>query len=233
MIEQNKSQNLTVDEIYKYFLEMLKNKNKKKAVHYIYSLLQKEEINLKTLYSDILSRSLQDIASNQHEQQIPIWEEHYRTQVVRTILELSYLKAIQKGESEPSSLKSIVFCLEEEYHELGARIATDYLLSLGIDAEFIGANTPRREALDAISYFKPDWICISVTNHFHLHKLSDFIQEVQLLYPLNGINQATIIVGGYAINHSSQVKSQVPADFFVSTLDDLEKIKELHDETSL
>lgn len=124
-------------------------------------------------------------------------------------------------------------CLEEEHHELGARMSSDYLTLLGFDSFFIGANTPKNEIVNAIETLQPDVVCISVTNYFHLtrlHTLTDMLAKSDVGY----ISKASttdekvykLVVGGYAVHHSSNVASLVKADYLIDSFQDLVPVKE-------
>ncbi|WP_353893533.1 cobalamin-dependent protein [Proteinivorax hydrogeniformans] len=215
-----------LSQLYGEFNDALLRKDKQGAVDVIIDYLKSGDVCLERLYTDVFSSCLQGIASNHKTQKIPIWEEHFRTQVVRTCVELCYPCAVKQGEAKGLHGSAVSFCLEGEYHELGARIVTDFLISLGVDANFIGANTPRKEALDAVLAFRPNLVCISVTNYYHLHKLRDFIADVKEACLMQGVIPPIFVVGGYGVKYSSQVKDQILADYYIFSLKELKKVKE-------
>lgn len=209
------------DLIYSEFLKALQNYDRAKAIEVAQLALQNNQISIPDLYEKVLAPSLNQVASNTREQEIAIWEEHLYSGIVRSVVEsvFPYTQALWK----PIGKKAIVLCLEEEYHELGARMTLDYLTLLGFDGYFIGANTPKNEALSAINHFKPDLVCISVTNYFHLTRLHGFIDALKRS---NTEKSFKLLVGGYAIHHSSNVKDSLKADYYASTYKDLETVKE-------
>lgn len=221
---------MTKELIHSRFSKALENHNREEAVAIITDALENNQISIQTLYEEVLTQSLNSISSNRQEQSIPIWEEHLSSNIVRTVVELTLPYVYQQREqleanhTQPlNRKKAVVFCLEEEYHELGARMTTDFLTLLGFDAYFIGANTPKQEIFNAIKHFKPDLVCVSVTNYFHLTKLHRLIEELRTIEVLKHF---TFIVGGYAVHNSSDVKSQIKADYYVRTFDDLKAVKE-------
>ena len=212
---------MSYDLIYSEFLKALQDFDRAKAIEVAQQALQDNQITIPDLYEKVLAPSLNQVASNTREQQIAIWEEHIYSGIVRSVVE-SIFPYIQKG-SKPIGKKAIVFCLEEEYHELGARMTLDYLTLLGFEGYFIGANTPKNEAISAINHFKPDLVCISVTNYFHLTRLHGFIDALKNTHTETSFK---LLVGGYAIHHSSNVKDSLKADYYASTYQDLEAVKE-------
>lgn len=199
------------------FQDALEKHDKKTCITLIKEALENDHIEIPTLYEDILVKSLHDIAHNNKTQEISIWEEHVQSGIVRTIIEMAYPYILHSQEFGESAL---VFCQEEEYHELGARMTSDYLTLLGFEVTFIGANTPEKQALAAIEALSPKIVCISVTNYYHLSKLEDLIKKIRLL------SQAKIIVGGYAIFNTPQAKKLIHPDYFANTFEDLRHIKE-------
>lgn len=139
-----------------------------------------------------------------------IWEEHVESGIIRTIIELSY-PFIQAQKEKDLGATVIILCPEEEYHELGARMTTDFYTLLGFKALFIGANTPEEEVLKAIKVIQPDLISISITNYYHLSKLNDFIYKLKddLIAP----HHLKVIVGGYAIEYTPHAKEKLKLIF--------------------
>lgn len=220
--------------LYQSFITALSQYDRTTAVELVIAALEKAQIDLVTLYEELLAPSLNSLASNDIEQTVPIWQEHVISGIVRTVLESSYPyvskeRNIKYPNTTPSQ-NALVFCLEEEYHEIGARMTADYLTLLNYKVIYIGANTPKREIFKAIEHLKPQLVCISVTNYFHLTKLYDLMAQLSALK-----NDHTFysVVGGYAIHHTPHAKEQIKADFYANGFDDLVKIKEATYETGL
>ncbi len=205
------------------FQKNLQAFNKNACVLMVTQALEAGTIDVFTLYEHYLQPSLYNIANNNKAQDIPIWAEHVTSGIVRTLMEIAYpyiLKDIRPEEPLP---RAIVFCPVEEYHDLGARMTADYLTLLHYDALFIGANTPSKEALDAIAAVEPQLICISVTNYFHLSHIKTLIDTIRQM-PLS--HDYHIVVGGYAISHTPQAMDTLGADYYANTYEDLKTIKE-------
>lgn len=205
------------------FCKALMKMDKPGAIGVIQRSLDEENIKVKDLYVNVLAPALGSIASNESKQTIPIWQEHVHSGIVRTALEIAYPHVIRQIKPSPQKLKAIVLCLEEEYHELGARMITDFLTIIGFESIFIGANTPKNEILDAIRTLSPNLVCISVTNYYHLTRLKDLIILMNHEYQEKTFKT---LVGGYAVDHTPHAKEIIGADFYASSFEDLEKIKE-------
>ncbi len=220
--------------LYQAFVSALNSFDRASAVKLVIDALENSEIDLVSLYEEVLAPSLNTIASNDIDQTVPIWQEHVNSGIVRTALEASFpfvsRERIAKFPSIPPSQRALVFCLEEEYHEIGARMTADYLTLLNYEVIYIGANTPKREVFQAIESLKPQLVCISVTNYFHLTRLHELMVQ---LNPLKQTFPFNIVAGGYAIHHTPHAKDHIHADFYANSFDDLVKIKEATYETGL
>lgn len=209
------------------FNQSMHDHDREKVVNVVLKALDSSEVDIKTLYEHILAPYLNQISSNTQEQDMPIWEEHVSSSIVRTALEVSFPYVLKERDlhASPSGSrpKALVVCLEEDYHELGARMTTDFLTILGFDATFVGSNTPKKEIIRAVEAFKPQLLCISVTNYYHLAKLHTLVEELNSS-PLKASYK--IVLGGYAIKHSSNVEALLKADYFANSYSDLERIKE-------
>lgn len=222
-------QDQTIQLIYEQFKTALNHYDKETCLKIAMSALESNTVTISILYEAILEKSLYEIATNNSKQAIGIWQEHIQSSIIRTVIENTYSYVI-KHKAPVLSKKVIVFCPKEEYHDIGARMTTDFLTLLGFDAYFIGPNTPEEEVYKAIDHLAPDWICISVTNFFHLAKLQDFVLRLKAYQSKNTLN---IMVGGYAIEYTPDAKLKIHADEFPHTFDDLKKIKETYYDTSL
>lgn len=212
------------------FQNALQRFDKVACTEMVLQALNEKTIDIVSLYAEIIVPTLNAVASDSQPQQIPIWAEHVQSAIVRGVMEIAYPYLLKESQSLDvqidatiSKPKALIFCLTEEYHEIGARMTADYLTLLGFDTIFIGANTPTKEALDAIATLNPRLVCISVTNYYHLARLQHFLDELEAQKRLK---QFVTAVGGYAIDHSPDVKQLIKADFFVTSYHDLKAVKE-------
>lgn len=217
-----------LDQLKLDFMSALSKMDRPHCIRLWTDILATDTYNIPDLYEQILVPSLNDIATHEHCQTIPVWEEHLRSGIVKTALELTapyVLGAREKlltAENNRPLPKALVLCLEEEYHEIGARMVSDYLLLLGFDVYFIGANTPNKEIMEAVHDLAPHLVTISITNYYHIFKLQalmDAIKKVSRRSP-------TIVLGGYAIDHTPEVHQLVSPDYFATVYSDFVKIKE-------
>lgn len=217
---------MDISKIKTEFQSALGRRDKTRCAKLIIEVLEREYIDIVQLYEDVLAPSLDSIASNEKEQEIEIWDEHMRSNVVRMAIELCYPYIVRRETVKRESPRAMVFCIEDEFHELGARMTTDFLTLLGYDSYFIGANTPVEEALNAIGELKPDLVCISVSNFYSLIKIQDVIEELRRNIESQELKPFSILLGGYAVANTPGAKEKLKPDYFATSYRDLEKIKE-------
>ncbi|MHB1452330.1 MAG: cobalamin B12-binding domain-containing protein [Saccharofermentanales bacterium] len=207
----------------KYFNEFnaaLIRHDKPECVRIAMEMLDTPQPDVVALYETVLRPALSGIAANNKKQEIPVWDEHIRSAIVRSVIELCY-PAVLKCAEPSTGLKAAVFCTEDETHEIGARMVFDYLTLLGFETVFIGASTPTDMILDAIGHLQPDLVAVSVTNYYHLVALSSLIGKIRA----QTTQRTKIVAGGYAISTLRNPEC-FDADYLSHGFEDLKKIKE-------
>lgn len=218
---------------YDNFLHMLEEENKEGCVEFALSKLESGELDLVTLYTEILEPSLNNMTCKLNEKKVCVWKEHIRTSIVRTIIECCYpylLKEKRKNNIKSSKGSVVVVCPPEEYHEIGALMVADFFELNGFDTVFVGSNTPKEDFIGAIEYIEPKYVAISVTNYYNLVAAKAIIQEIKhkAKYPVK------LLVGGYAFNANPESYKQIGADRLLQTYEEIRKFgEEGYNEASL
>ena len=166
------------------------------------------------IYEHFLIPSLSDYKCLKKDEEICIWKEHTRTSIIRTILEASYSYLI-KAKQKSIKKKVITLCPQEEYHEIGAIIANNYLSLVGFDASYIGANTPADDIISAIRVLQPDYVALSVTNYYNLVVTKRLTERIRKEFP-----NVKIIVGGQAFKHPESL-NQITYDYQLNSYEDI------------
>jgi len=209
--------------LYDEFLAYLENENRQQCINFAMSRLSNNELDLVTLYDEILTPSMRERFCGARHREVCVWEEHVRSSIVRTVIECCYPYAIKERDERyclGQAGRVIVFCPTEEYHELGARMVADFFTLSGFDAVFVGANTPQAEIIGAISYVKPKYVAISVTNYYNLVAARKTVQKMGEVRESSGAD-FKIIIGGQAFERNPDMEKEMGADFLLSTFDDI------------
>jgi methanogenic corrinoid protein MtbC1 len=212
-----------MNSLYEQFLSYLDKDDRYGCVELVLTKLSNDEVDIVTLYEEILTPSLRESFCREKQRQICIWEEHVQTSIVRTVIECCYPYVVRKRDGKYGSVlqgKVIVACPIEELHEMGARMVSDFFTLCGFDSMFIGANTPQVEILDAIEYVKPRYVGVSVSNHYNLLAARKMVQKIRELRESTGA-EFKIIVGGYAFEQNPEMDMRMGSDLLLATFNDI------------
>ena len=213
---------------YHEFRSYLDREDRQKCVDFVLSKLSNDEIDIVTLYDEILTPSLRETFCIENHRAICVWEEHVRTSIVRTVIECCYPYLVKERDGRYASMpkgKVIVVCPTEEYHEIGARMVADFFTLCGFDAVFVGANTPQDDIIESIRYISPDYVAISVTNSYNLVATRRTIQKIVDIRKETGA-AFNIIVGGNAFQCNPGIYKEMGADLLLWTFEDIKRLSQ-------
>lgn len=204
------------------FMELLQHEKKQEAVEFALSLLKNGEMDVVTLYAQVLTPALNEMQCLLEDKRMCIWKEHVRTAIVRTIVECCYPYVIMERDKRgaPKHKTAVIICPPEEYHDLGARMVADFFVICGYDAIFVGSNTPYGDFYNAAHIISPDIIAISISDYYNL------VVTKMIIGDLKGIlaDSVKIIVGGSAVYDNDENYKMLGADFRAQTFEDIQKI---------
>lgn len=200
------------------FLHFLDEENKDDAILYIHKLLD-DGVDIIDIYENYLIPSLSNFYCNALEEEICIWKEHTRTAIVRTILESTYPYLIRAKKQKQVNQFIVIACPQEEYHEIGAIISTNYFYLMGFKIQYIGANTPSFEIKSALKIMKPDFLALSISNDYNLIQSKKLVASLKQDFP-----DLKIILGGRAAKmHAKGLNIQY--DYILNSLEDIKKFR--------
>ncbi|MFA9465464.1 MAG: B12-binding domain-containing protein [Velocimicrobium sp.] len=214
-----------MEQILKKFEVLLEKEAKEEAVMFVLDQLQCETIDVLDLYSHVLTPSLNNMRCDLADKRICIWNEHVKSSIVRTIVECCFPYVIKKRDQINPKWKgtAAILCPPGEYHDLGARMATDFFTISGYSTIFVGSNTPYQDFYQAIHVIKPNVVAISVSNYYNLVATQKMIEEIR--HSLH--DSLTIVVGGSAFHNDTANKvSLVGADSYTSTYEEILNLNE-------
>ncbi|MCG8336707.1 MAG: cobalamin-dependent protein [Proteobacteria bacterium] len=170
----------------KYFQGLISGD--RKGCHDIVQDLLDQKIGVYDLYINLFQKALYDVGRLWESNKISVAIEHLATSITEGLLNLSYPIIFS---SERVNYSAVVTCVEEELHQIGAKMVADIFEMNGWDSIFLGSNTPSLELLKLIEEKKPDLLCLSMSIYFHLQKLLETLALVHHSFP-----ELQIIVGG-------------------------------------
>lgn len=164
------------------------------AVTAAFGALDNGSISISDLYT-VLSEILVEVGSAWQAGTAEVWQEHYVTGVVRSIVEACVLRV---DESAPRDRNAAVVLAapDDEYHDLGLRMLADRFVLAGWRAHFLGANVPVTEVIAAAGELRADAVALSASTHFHRVSLRAYVSALTAAHP-----DLRIWVGGPAFAH--------------------------------
>jgi len=140
----------------------------------------------------VIQAAQEEIGRLWQENRCSIAQEHVAT----AISQLALAHLYQHLPRVPATGKHVLLaCVEGELHDLGARIASDFLEMAGFQVTFAGANTPVDSLIALARAAKPDLLALSVSLSFHMPALRRTIARARAELGAD----LPIAVGGAAI----------------------------------
>lgn len=133
-------------------------------------------------------------------------QEHYCTAATQLIMSQLY-PWVFGGERTGETL--IAACVAGELHEIGLRMVSDLFEMEGWDTYYLGANTPHRSLMEALSERKPRILALSATITYHVGEVAEFISAVR---DKDTAGEIQMIVGGYPFNVDRDLWRKVGSD---------------------
>ena len=199
-------------------------------------------MDIPTLYAGIAGPALAESEVCGIDDHACIWREHVKSAIIRSVIECCFVEVMARAEQfkqqqEKNAATSsgegmthartrknasvLILCPEKEYHELGARMVTDFFLLNGWDAHFAGANTPREQVRAAVLAVHPAIVALSVSDYYNLVEARKAIDGLHVLLEEEGWTDTRIFVGGAAFAHNPDMARQMGADGLLMTWEDI------------
>ena len=138
---------------------------------------------------------------------ISIATEHQATAISQLALAALYDRLPREAYNGKRVLLS---CVEGELHDMGVRIAADFLEMGGFEVRLLGANVPARSLAERVEHHRPDLLALSATMSFHLPALQQAIEHVRR----SAHAQVPIVVGGRAFAWTSHPAGRLDVQGF-------------------
>lgn len=163
-------------------------------------------VAVKDIYLHVFQRTQHEVGRLWQINQISVAHEHYCTAATQLIMSQLYPK-IMSGEKTGRRL--VMTCVNDELHELGARMVADFFEMEGWDTYYLGANTPTPDILSTLDEKQPDLLGISTTITYNLDQMSNLIEDVKAS-PLG--EKIPVLVGGRPFNIDPKLYESIGAD---------------------
>jgi len=174
-----------------------------------------QKVEIKDIYVDLFQRSMYHVGKMWEQGQLSIADEHIGSEITKSLMNKYTSKFMADKKVNKTALIS---CIDKEFHEIGARMASDVFELNGWRTYFLGACTPTREILKFIEIKKPDVVGLSFNFYMNVLRLFEVIDHIKKSYPAQ-----QIIVGGQGVNREKEnLLSKYPEIKHFSTVKELD-----------
>lgn len=185
----------------------------------IVSHLLSQEVELKTLYTDLFQKSLYRLGELWEFNKISVAKEHLATAITEGLLNLTYPRLFASEHRHPDRTV-IISCAANEFHQVGGKMVADIFELNGWDAHFLGANTPLDHMLAYIQETQPDLVGLSLSIFFNLASLKSEIEAIR-----SEFNSLDLAIGGQAFRFGGvDMIKRYSGTEYIPSLYELEKI---------
>ncbi|MEW8692880.1 MAG: cobalamin-dependent protein [Candidatus Thiodiazotropha endolucinida] len=148
------------------------------------------------LYQGLFQPALYRVGELWAENRISVATEHMATAITEGLLNQVYPRLINRHRS---GRKAMLATVEEELHQVGAKMAADVFEMHGWDGLFLGSGRSTYELLSALKEEQPDILGLSFSVYDHLDSLTNMITRVRSDYP-----DLPILIGGQGLNQGGE-----------------------------
>jgi MerR family transcriptional regulator, light-induced transcriptional regulator len=187
--------------------------NKDKCSEIVQSLLD-EGTNLKDIYVELFQKSLYRIGKLWDHNELTIPEEHMATQIT-----VALVSKFAPPSPVDAKYKSVVTCIDKEFHELGAKMVSHVFEMCGWKTYYLGASVPTKEIVKYAKRIDPDIIALSWSLYLNLGRFLELIDHLVKFFP-----HKKIVVGGQALNgNSDNILKKYPNTIYIPSIYELDE----------
>lgn len=186
----------TPDALRAELISRIGHRDREGAVAMALEAVRTDTLTISALY-DLLADLLAEVGASWSRGETEVWQEHYATAVVRTIVEACQ-PLVAERIGAPNGLTVVLATPAEEYHDLGVRMLSDRFALAGWSAHLLGANVPLEELIRAVDALEADAVVLSAYTHFHRATMRHYVDTLRETRP-----RLRVWVGGaaFAIEH--------------------------------
>ncbi|HEX9093672.1 MAG TPA: cobalamin-dependent protein [Coriobacteriia bacterium] len=180
--------------------ELLADHDRADAVTEALRVVRAHEVDIPTLYVDVLTPLMADVGVGWQKNLMCVWEEHLASAAVRTIVDALYPRVLElKLAADPTSRKVLLACPPDEAHDLGLRMLSDLFDIAGWDTYLLGADVPTAEIADAAAQLGVDLVVLTSATHFHRVRIRHIVELLHARVP--GVR---VVIAGAAYAKDTQ-----------------------------
>jgi DNA-binding transcriptional MerR regulator len=153
---------------------------------------------------DVVQPAMVEVGERWHRGEINVAAEHFATEFVRRKL----ASLLNVFDNNPGRETIVVGCAPHELHDIGALLASLFLLRRGWHVMYLGAQVPLADLLETVERVKPVLVCLSAATMETAEQLQGVAQALAQRAP-----NVHFGYGGRIFNHSPELCTTTPGMF--------------------
>jgi MerR family transcriptional regulator, light-induced transcriptional regulator len=142
------------------------------------------------LYLDVVGAAQRELGRLWQEGRITVADEHQASAISQFVLAHLYAHL----DRAPGNGKLVaVACVDGDLHEMGARMASDFLEAAGFDVRYLGADVPTSTLIAHCTRHRPVLVALSATMVAHFAALQRAIRRLRQ----DAGRELAIVAGGF------------------------------------
>jgi methanogenic corrinoid protein MtbC1 len=176
-------------------------------------------LSIPDLYLGVIEPAQRRIGELWQENRITVAHEHIATAISQLVMALVYPRLPR---APANGKRAVVACVDDELHDLGARMVADFFEMAGFGVRYLGANLPTDSLIGIVREDPPDLVVLSVTMALHLDAAREAVHRLREAAG----DRLCVGLGGRAFTWASDLPARLGADVHGRTV--LETIASAH-----
>lgn len=195
------------------YLAFVLEGNRSGASAYIRDLAA-QGTGIREIYDTFIKPALYRVGELWETNRITVAEEHIATSITESIMNEFFYDIVSR---ERVARKVVLGCVENEFHQVGAKMVADIFEMKGWDTFFPGSNVPANEMVRYIEKQEPDMVALSVSIYSHIPLLEKMLRLIHHRFDL------PVIIGGQAFRYGGkELADKFPHTRYIADLKELE-----------
>ena len=154
------------------------------------------------LHLSVIQPAQYEIGRLWQENRLTIAEEHVATAISQLVMSHLYPHLPRE---KPNGKRVFVACVEGELHDMGTRIAADFLEMAGFDVKLLGASVPTDSLVAQVEKERPQMVALSASLSFNLPAMRKAVTRLREAVG----DQVVLAIGGGAVAWSPGIEAQL------------------------
>jgi methanogenic corrinoid protein MtbC1/DNA-binding XRE family transcriptional regulator len=172
---------------------------------------------VREIYRSVFERTLKEIGVMWRQEKLDVATEHYFSASTQLIMSQLYPRITAASSEDKKERVCLAMAVCGEFHEIGARMISDFLEMDGWKSFFMGSNLCNEDIIKALLDHEADLLALSATMFFNVESVARAVRSIRAVPALKDL---VILVGGRPFNQEPDLWKKVKADGFARDADE-------------